>query len=158
MRLIKQFSPEIALHFGTGDFDDYLVILTHPTYYDRPRDDWYFGKLVEFASKMGTDAVYSDFVSYYNEVGGKVENYILDLIEDLSQKYPDPIDAELVHTILYLGMIAEENKAGSILRSRIKRLGVHNVLKDGFTPQKAATFSRGRNWFELSGEMVDRGF
>lgn len=36
----------------------------------------------------------------------------------------------IVFTIIYLGMVAEENKLGTKLGKRIKRLGIHQVLYD----------------------------
>ena len=65
---------------------------------------------------------------------------------------------ELCLNILYSGMIAEENKENKILKKRIKRLGIHQVLIDGISPEKAAVFSKGKKWKELDEIMKSKGF
>ena len=56
------------------------------------------------------------------------------------------------------GMIAEENKVNMILKKRIKRLGVYQVLMDNFPPSEAANFSKGKGWRELDSIMKAKGF
>lgn len=55
-------------------------------------------------------------------------------------------------------MIAEENKAGTVLGKRIKRLGVHQVLLENISPRIAANFSRGMRAKEIIGECIKRKF
>ena len=61
-------------------------------------------------------------------------------------------------TIFYAGMIAEENKKHAILKKRIKRLGLHQILIEDADPKYAATFSEGKKWRELDVECTNRGF
>ena len=61
-------------------------------------------------------------------------------------------------TVIYAGMVAEENKAFAMLKKRIKRLGMHQVLVEGFDADYAAHFSRGKKWPELDSLMKQRGF
>lgn len=158
MELVKRFTPDTALYFVEGDFDNWCIHIEHPHYPQRPKDSWYFARLAEYGKALGPDVVYEDFVSYYNETSNRVENYILDIIEELSAKYPDPMEAELTHVILYMGMIAEENKKFAVLKSRIKRLGVHQVLMEDYSPESAANASRGVHWLDLNEMCLDRGF
>jgi hypothetical protein len=44
---------------------------------------------------------------------------------------------ELWFTVLYAGMISEENKTNAILKKRVKRLGIHQVLIQNSTPSEA---------------------
>lgn len=60
--------------------------------------------------------------------------------------------------VLYAGMIAEENKENTILKKRIKRLGVHQVLIDNVSPGETAVFSKGKKWKELDEIMRLKGF
>jgi hypothetical protein len=55
-------------------------------------------------------------------------------------------------------MIAEENKANAILKKRVKRLGVHQVLVLGMPPSEAAKFSNGKKWRDLDAIMKSNGF
>jgi hypothetical protein len=55
-------------------------------------------------------------------------------------------------------MIAEENKKNAILKKRIKRLGIYQVLIEGMKPEVAAVFSKGKKWRELDKTMLERGF
>lgn len=55
-------------------------------------------------------------------------------------------------------MIAEENKANTQLGKRIKRLGIHQLLKEKFTVEEAAKFSYGKKANILKDECQSRGF
>lgn len=55
-------------------------------------------------------------------------------------------------------MVAEENKLGTKLGKRIKRLGIHQVLYDRYSPAAAASFSRGLPWTRINNECKLRGF
>ena len=55
-------------------------------------------------------------------------------------------------------MVAEENKQFTKLGRRVKRLGMHQVLRDRIPPAQAADFSRGRTWQEIDAECRERGF
>lgn len=55
-------------------------------------------------------------------------------------------------------MVAEENKLGTKLGKRIKRLGIHQVLYDRYSPAAAASFSRGLSWTRIDNECKLRGF
>ena len=61
-------------------------------------------------------------------------------------------------SIIYMGMVAEENKAFTKLGKRVKRLGVHQVLVDKLNYNDAASFSRGKKWYDISEECNQKGF
>lgn len=61
-------------------------------------------------------------------------------------------------SILYAGMIAEENKSRARLKKRVKRLGLHQLLIEDFTAEAAATFSKGKTWQEIDLACTERGF
>jgi hypothetical protein len=61
-------------------------------------------------------------------------------------------------TVIYYGMIAEENKEHAILKKRIKRLGTHQILMEDKSPEQAATFSKGKSANELAKLMLEKGF
>ena len=54
--------------------------------------------------------------------------------------------------------IAEENKEFTKLGKRIKRLGVHQVLKERMHYNEAANFSKGKKWKELNEICSSKGF
>jgi len=55
-------------------------------------------------------------------------------------------------------MIAEENKASAVLKKRIKRLGMYQVLIQNMDPNVAANYSKGKKFAELSPLMQSYGF
>ena len=84
---------------------------------------------------------------------------MLNLITRLSDDYGTAAEEmDIWFSIIYAGMIAEENKANAILKKRIKRLGMHQVLIEGLDPNLAANFSKGKKWKELDALMRERGF
>jgi hypothetical protein len=77
----------------------------------------------------------------------------------ISQFYDkDSLEIEIWFNVLYLAMIAEENKKNTKLKKRIKRLGIHQVLIDELEPEVAATFGNGIKWTELDRLMRAKGF
>lgn len=147
-QVIKTFADGSILEVGGGEFDNYCVYLTRPNVHrHRPKDYQYFNRLLKYAAQYGNGHIYQDFVTVYNLTGNQVQQNVLDTIAVLSQQYQNnAIDIEIDYTILYLGMIAEENKANAILGKRVKRLGVHQVLIDGVSPMYASQYSKRNTW------------
>ena len=84
---------------------------------------------------------------------------ILDGIAEIATGYgEDAQSMETWLTVIYAGMVAEENKERSVLKKRIKRLGIHQVLIENVAPAVAAGFSRGKPWRDLADIMKKRGF
>ena len=159
-RLIKRFFDDSLLEFDQGNFDEWCIFLTRP---GRPRfapRDWqYFTRLQELAATYGNQKVYADFVAIFDATDRTLNAELLAKISRVSSDYTqDDLRADIVFTLLYAGMLAEENKAFAPLGKRIKHLGVYQVMMEGMRPREAATFSVGRSWQELAKLCESRGF
>lgn len=157
---INQFSHGGFIEFGKGSFDDWCVYVTRANG-ERfaPTDVQYFSRLKMLAKKHHSRLIYDDFVAIYNRTGPDVDKNVLELIAVLSRWYrEDSLEMEIWFNVLYAGMIAEENKEKAVLKKRIKRLGMHQVLIEDMTPETAAVFSKGKKWRELDKLMKQKGF
>ena len=143
------------LAFTRGKFDDWAVYVKYPMFPQWPTDKWYFIKLRSMALY---GPAYDDFVALYDKTTAEVDDAVFDWIDGICTKYPNAEEAAVIFGIFYMTMIAEENKDGAILKKRIKRLGVHQVLKEGMKPELAANYSRGKPVGELALECHSRGF
>jgi hypothetical protein len=160
-RLVKQFQNQQKIIFDTGKFDDWCVYLvTNDGKRSAPKDLDYFTELQKIAKTYPDNKLYKDFVSIYQSTKASIETTLLEKITRLSNTYlpHHKTRIELLFTILYAGMIAEENKEKAILKKRIKRLGVHQILIQKHSPAYAANFSKGKNWKELHALMQSLGF
>lgn len=160
MRLIKSFPDGSQLCFDRGRFDDWCVYLTLPDGTRlAPRDWQYFQRLQELGRFYGLERIYDEFVAVYVQTTGEVQEDVLRSIGQRAEVYPaQSLRVDKVLTILYAAMVAEENLANRPLKKRIKRLGVHQLLLEEFTPHEAANFSRGRKFPELDRLCRERGF
>ena len=159
-RVIKNVQGKNLIEFDNGHFDEWCVFLTRPgTARYAPRDTEYFTILKNMGRLYGHAKIYNDFISYYNNTSTEIDNNILDQITELSKDYaPHSEEMDIWFTVLYAGMIAEENKANAVLKKRIKRLGMHQVLLNNMAPEEAADFSKGKRWMELDRIMREKGF
>ena len=157
---LNELSNGGFIEFDSGSFDNWCVFVTKPGI-DRfaPVDAEYFLTLKKLGKKYGSQKIYDDFVVIYNRTSKNIDQVVFELIAILSKNYKeDATEIELWFNVLYAGMIAEENKENAILKKRIKRLGVHQVLIDGISPEMAAVFSKGKKWKELDEIMKSKGF
>lgn len=157
---INSFSNGDFIEFDSGNFDDWCVILAKPGG-ERfaPLDVQCFTRIKKISEKHGTRKIYDDFVVIFNRTTKHVEPRVFELILAISKFYADDsLEMEIWLNVLYAGMIAEENKANAILKKRIKRLGMHQVLIDGISPEEAVVFSKGKKWKELDRLMLSKGF
>jgi hypothetical protein len=155
LEVVKEFSDGVQVCFGQGKFDAYCVYLDG----NPPKDIDYFTRLQQLSSIFSGKDLYGDFVSIYDSVTKNVENLILENITNLSHKYdPHIITVDKLFTVLYMAMIAEENKAYTKLGKRIKRLGMHQLLIEKLSAEKCASYSKGMKWREIDEECVSRGF
>ncbi len=157
---INSFSNGGFIEFDTGCFDKWCVYIQRPgSKRFAPSDVEYFKRLKEIGEKTGPQKIYDDFVVIYNRTTKNTDSKVFDLILSLSKFYnEDAEEVEQWFNVIYAGMIAEENKEGAILKKRIKRLGIHQVLIDGIAPKVAAVFSKGKKWHELDEIMKEKGF
>lgn len=149
---------DAQLSFAPGNFDDWCIYLTINGKSVAPTDEWYFGILEAWARYLVPDYIYYDFIQIYDRVTTQVDPSVLELIERISFAYPDYTQACIIWTILYMGMLAEENKGGKVLGKRIKRLGVYQVLIERTSAVHAAHYSRGKSTIELAPYCNERGF
>ncbi|WP_231465688.1 MULTISPECIES: hypothetical protein [unclassified Pedobacter] len=159
-RLIKQINNTTRIEFDKGTFDDWCVYLSKPI--ERryaPLDTEYFERLQVLGRKYTTQKIYSDFIKFYTLTDKNISQVILRLIDAIAKEYPaDELEINIWFTVIYAGMIAEENKANAILKKRVKRLGMHQVLIQNHTPAYAANFSKGKKWRDLDVIMEAHGF
>lgn len=159
-RKINQFSHGGYIEFDNGSFDDWCVYLIRANG-ERfaPADVHYFSRLKLLAKVYDAQKIYDDFVVIYNRTGAKVSKNILELITILSRFYgKDALEIEIWFNVLYAGMVAEENKQNAILKKRIKRLGMYQLLIENISTEEAANFSKGKKWTELDKLMKKKGF
>lgn len=159
-RMIRTFQDGSTLEYDAGAFDDWCVYLTRPGVKRYPPKDYqYFERLAEYGAKYGKDKVYEDFVRIYEVTEKQISKSVFTLIDNLSEKYGDKaIDVAIDFSIIYMGMIAEENKQNTKLGKRVKRLGVHQVLLEELSCNEAASFSRGKRWTDIDRECKKRNF
>ena len=148
------------LEYDTGAFDDWCVYLTKP---DQPRyapkDYQYFERFIKYGEAFGNQMVYNDFVEVYIRTDKDLNKVVFDYIHKLSAKYGQYAQSiEIDLGIVYMGMIAEENKANTKLGKRVKRLGMYQILFENLTPHQAANFSKGKKWREIDELCKKKGF
>ncbi len=158
---IKKFEDGTILEMGRGRFDDYCVYLKRfkqKKY--APRDVEYFSFFIEKSRKYSSEKIYTDYVTIYEKTTSKIDYDVLEEIEEISMSYDeeDRLDFCIWYSVIYLGMVAEENKAYAVLKKRIKRLGMYQILFEKMLATEAATFSIGKKVAELKILCSERKF
>lgn len=159
-RMIKMFGDGSILEYDRGKFDDWCVYFT-PVNAQKyaPTDVQYFNELQQLSKVHGARNLYDDFSTVFDATNASITTQTLTLISTLAAKYgADAQRIDELLTIVYAGMVAEENKQFTRLGKRVKRLGLHQVLLEGLSPQAAAYFSKGKRWREIASECEARGF
>ena len=103
--------------------------------------------------------LYDDFVKLYNKTTSKFDKniaYEIRLITNHYDEYKDEVFR--IFSILYMGMLAEENKANTRLGKRVKRLGMYNLLVKNMPPEYCADFMKGMKWQEIDKLCNEDGF
>ena len=159
-QLIKTFSDGSYLEYDRGSFDDWCVYLTNSNGNRRPpRDIDYFNQLKRFADKYGVDRVYHDYVLVYALTGKQINQSALTEISTIAAAYgEDALEFDVILSILYMAMIAEERKQYTRLGKRIKRLGIYKLLIENRSVSEAANFMRGMGWRDIDKLCRERGF
>jgi len=158
--LITTFPDGSALSFDQGRFDDWCVYVSVPngTRF-APTDREYFADLQRLAAAHGATKIYRHFVAIYELTNQELNPHVLALIENQSQEYgADALKIRRLLSIMYAGMVAEENRAHTRLGKRVKRLGLHQTLLERLPAHIAANFSKGKRWQAIARECVQRGF
>jgi hypothetical protein len=160
-RLIKQLQNNRSVIFDSGKFDDWCVYVVESNGFKKaPFDETYFSDLYQIAQSYSNNKVYNDFVMIYERTTRNLDNGVLTMINEIVSTYNHEhmIAVEQWLTVIYAGMIAEENKVNAILKKRVKRLGMHQVLILNMSAREAAKFSYGKKWRELDAIMIPLGF
>ena len=159
--LIKTLRKGRQVIFDSGSFDAWCVYVVESNgNRNAPRDSKYFSDLQFIARKYPDNKVYDDFVKIYDLTSTTIESKVLSLIDEIVETYneEDKVIIEQWFSVIYGGMIAEERKAGAVLKKRIKRLGMYQVLIQNMNPNDAANYSKGKRITELSPLMQSFGF
>jgi len=148
------------ISFGRGKFDSWCIYVERVTEPDEkyffPLGSWYFEEVARIDAQQ--PGIYEDFVKIYDLTTKESNPEAIALIKELAAKYEERDLVELIYSILYAGMIAEENKYMTKLGKRIKRLGMYQTLVEKIDPNIAAHFSRGMKWTEIDEHCKARGF
>ena len=158
--IVKKFSDGSFVEYDKGSFDNWCVYYTiGENNRFAPTDVQCFDKLLKLANIYSADTVYNDYVKVYNWTGTQLDKTVLDSITTLSKSYGEHAsDADIVFSILYMAMIAEENKAYTKLGKRIKRISIYKLLKEGKSVETAANFTRGMKWQNIDAMCQKLGF
>ena len=145
------------IFFAPGKFDKWGVYIDNHEYnYAMLLDSDYFQWLLDLANKYGVDKVYSDFLIIYNDVSEDFnEEKCLNLCQNIDKNYQE--DTTHWWVILYMTMVAECKKDFTILKKRIKLLGVYNILFDGYDINYVIKYMKDKDWRYLDKLMKERG-
>jgi len=161
-RLIKRLSDGSCLVFARGRFDTWCIYhvinVAGQTTKHAIKDIEMFAILQKYALAPCRFDLYRDFVGIFGLASCVIDERVANKITEISTRYSNSAEVELVLAFLYAGMVAEENKQHAILKKYIKRLGVHQVLIEQLEAKTAANYSRGKKWPELCQECEARGF
>jgi hypothetical protein len=160
-RLIKVLKSNRRVIFDSGSFDNWCVyVVEEDGTRKAPFDVEYFTDLKKISAHYIDNKVYNDFVVIYDLTTSSIDLKVVNQIDKIVSTYHvhHQIIIEQWFAVLYAGMIAEENKKHAILKKRVKRLGMHQVLIDNLSPSIAANFSKGKKWRELDSFMSPKGF
>lgn len=156
---VKIFPNGAFVEYGQGSFDGWCVYYVAEGFRIAPRDEKYFELLAALGKKYGVNRVYRDFIWLYQHTSKGVDGRVLRGVSQLAASYGgDALAVDVVFSILYLGMIAEENKRNTCLGKRIKRLGVHLLLIEGCAAKDAANRMKGMQARDIAALCRKRGF
>ncbi len=139
------------IYVGIGSFDGHCVYLKEVNQKKyAPKDIDYFNFFLEMSEKYGKNKIYNDLLSIYNKASNTINDNAIEYIQELSNTYvEDKCDFEIWFIIIYLAIVAEENKRYAIVKKRIKMLALYQILKLNETPEYASNFSKGKKSKEL---------
>ncbi len=150
-RLVAELNNEAKVVFDTGKFDEWCVYFVEKEKRSAPRDIDYLTALKALSKKYKAEQLYNFFLTIYNHSYSIIDRKLVEIIKNISIKFlpEDQFSVEKWFTIIYAGMIAENNKHKTKLGKRIKHLAIHQLLIQNYSPEEAANFSRGKSWYEL---------
>ncbi len=160
-KLVKLLRTNKEVIFDKGNFDDWCVYVVDENGERKaPFDVEYFRDLQLIAKEYKGNKVYNDFLLIYEHTTKEIDPKTLKIIDKIVSSYQEQHRnvIEKWFSVIYAGMIAEENKQYAVLKKRIKRLGMYQVLMLDDKAEFAANFSRGKKWRELDAIMKKLGF
>lgn len=127
---IKTISDGSIIEFDSGSFDEWCVYLKrNGENRIAPRDVQYFAELQGLAKKYTSKKLYDDFLRIYSATDSKINEQVLNRITQISKDYgEDEIIVDIWLTVLYAGMVAEENKKYAILNPTCKHTSIKSCL------------------------------
>ena len=150
VREIKKFSDGTTILFDKGKFDDFCVYCISSKDRYAPKDVDYFDALNELGKTHGHVKIFNDLLELCDATTKDISQPLSEWITIISKEYGEDADViDMLFTIIYAGMIAEENKTNAKLGKKMKLLGLYQVLIDGMSPDEAAKFSIGKDWRDI---------
>jgi hypothetical protein len=175
-RKIFELPNNVEIVFGKGKFDLFVVCVKSyaalkavvdggnaNVFNYCPPDKQYFKS---FKSLNKPHEVWEDFMKLYRLVEAdwenttfKVNNVINKIVRN-TEIYPKTRREVFrkAWCVIYAAMVAEEHKERAPLGKRLKALGMHQLLFEGYSAEKAANCSRGLKRPELEKLCKQRGF
>ncbi len=142
--------------FAKGKIDDWCVYTKEKNQVKCYTDNDYFKVIKDLSDRYGREMVYDDFKTIYFSVNEQVDiDEMMSKCKIVSKHYTE--DTLKWWIVLYMTMVAEENKENKILGKRIKHLGIYNILFDEYSIDYITTYMKGKRWWELDKLMKERG-
>lgn len=159
---IDSNGAEVSIYFSEGAFDNYCVYVNEVPNMFRyaMKDDEYFKWILSLSKQYGAVQVWDDFCAIYDiiDMNSNVQpdaKRAMEVAADVDMHYTD--DTIKWWLVFYMTMVAECKKENAILKKRIKKLGVYNILFDGYSIDYTTTYMRNKHWRELDELMKERG-
>lgn len=148
------------LCFNQENFDKWCVYEISQTGSKKAfKDIEYFNELYKYTLNFDKKELYKDFVTIYDLTTNNFDYKIIPVIKNISTKYGIyKNDIFKIFSLLYMGMIAENNKENTKLGKRIKRLGVYYLLIENKDPNFCANSMRGHSSKEINDICLKAGF
>jgi hypothetical protein len=160
MPLLRLFRDGSLLEYGRGHFDARQVYHSRPNALSHPaKTEDTLSRLGQLGQLYCPHAIYADFVVVYNRTTHSISPHIFDLIHHMARGYAtDALEIEVLFAILWAEMVVAEAARRDRLKRRIKRLGVHYVLLEGYSGVSAAAACQSNSWLLLDSACRERGF
>ena len=148
------------LYYDKGRFDDWCIYEVFDNgKKSAPKDIDYLNELNKYTKIFDRNKIYQDFVQIYNLTNNQLELSIILEIKNISNTYANySKDFFRIFAIIYMGMVAEENKKNTKLGKRIKRLGIYYLLVKEKSPSYCANFMKEKNWKEIDKICLEGNF
>ena len=153
---------EVSIYFSEGSFDSYCVYVNEvPNMFRHAmKDSEYFKWILYLSRCYGVIQVWDDFCKIYDIVDmdsnakPDAKKAMATAIEIDSHYTEETIKWWLV---FYMTMVAECKKKYAIIKKKIKKLGVYNVLIDEWDIDYVTTYMVNMDWRDLAEMMKERG-